>query len=330
MKLLITGAAGFIGSCLVASCNQRGLTDLQLVDEFADPEKMRNLKGKSFNQLTDRHLFPGTGKLFEGVDFVFHIGARTDTTEMNQKLLFDLNFEYSKKVWKFCVERQIPLIYASSAATYGNGENGFDDEREFSNLKPLNPYGDSKHAFDLWVLGQKVSPPHWYGFKFFNVYGPNEYHKGRMASVVLHAFNQINKTGKSAPESRRDYRMKLFQSHKKGIADGEQKRDFIFVDDLLDVLFFAMDNKPTNGIYNLGTGIARSFNDLAGAIFAAMQIPVKIEYIPTPIDIREKYQYFTQATMTKLRKADYNKPFTSLEKGVEVYIREYLLKHKYR
>lgn len=313
MKIAVTGAAGFIGSCLVAELNALGFDDLILVDKFDNALKQNNLVGKSYDLLIDRSLFPNPN-LHEKPDVVFHIGARTDTTEMDNAIFETLNIAYSKMLWNYCAENQIPFIYASSAATYGNGEFGFDDAMPIDQLVPMNPYGDSKQIFDVWALSQEKAPPHWHGFKFFNVFGPNEYHKGRMASVVFHAFNQINQSGK----------INLFQSHKEGIADGDQKRDFIYVKDLLSVLLFAWQSKPENGIYNLGTGVARTFNDLANAIFTALSKEASITYIPTPLDIRDTYQYYTQATMQKLKEAGYNKPFFSLEAGVDDYVKNYL------
>jgi ADP-L-glycero-D-manno-heptose 6-epimerase len=318
MKIAVTGAAGFIGSALVSQLNTLGFNDLILVDQFDNPLKQPNLKDKVYDLLIDRALFPNE-KLHDKPDVIFHIGARTDTTEMDKSIFETLNIAYSKMLWNYCVENQIPFIYASSAATYGDGESGFDDTDPIKNLVPMNPYGDSKQIFDLWVLEQKETPPNWHGFKFFNVFGPNEYHKGRMASVVFHAFNQINQSEK----------IKLFQSHKDGIAHGDQKRDFIYVKDLLSVLLFAWQEKPTNGIYNLGTGIARSFNDLAYAIFASLNKQPQIEYIPTPIDIRDTYQYYTQAAMQKLKEAGYKKEFYRLEQGVDDYVKNYLKPNLY-
>jgi ADP-L-glycero-D-manno-heptose 6-epimerase len=256
----------------------------------------------------------------DNIDFVFHIGARTDTAEFDKAVFDKLNLNYSKAIWKSCSEFKIPLIYASSAATYGMGELGFDDDEEIiPQLKPLNPYGESKNEFDKWVLQQNNYPPYWAGFKFFNVYGPNEYHKNRMASVVYHCFKQIQESGK----------MKLFRSHHKDFKDGEQLRDFIYVKDLVSVLFHFMLHGSENGIYNLGTGKARSFKDLAKNCFKVMEKEEKIEYIDTPVDIRDKYQYFTEAKMDKLRKAGYTKDFYSLEAGIKDYVGEYLMYQKY-
>ncbi|HPK05637.1 MAG TPA: ADP-glyceromanno-heptose 6-epimerase, partial [Bacteroidales bacterium] len=229
-----------------------------------------------------------------------------------------LNLNYSKKLFSFCTKAGIPLIYASSAATYGLGEYGYsDDHSVIRDLKPLNPYGKSKNDFDIWVLEQKETPPFWAGMKFFNVYGPNEYHKGRMASVIFHAYNQMISQGQ----------VKLFRSHNPDYADGGQLRDFIYVKDVVDVLVFLMQTKPDSGIYNLGTGVARSFYDLAKATFNAANIPEKIEFIDTPIDIRDKYQYFTQAEMSKLTQTGYTKSFYKLDDGIHDYVSNYLMKN---
>lgn len=319
--IVITGAAGFIGSCLVARFNAEGLTDLVLVDDFSKHEKDHNLEGKQFVQKVERSQFiQWLGENAEQVRFVYHIGARTDTTEFNKAIFDKLNVNYTKDTWKLCAEHSIPLVYASSAATYGLGEHGYkDDESNIPLLKPLNPYGDSKNDFDKWALQQSKQPPVWIGFKFFNVYGPNEYHKGRMASVIFHAFGQIGKNGS----------MKLFRSHNPGYSDGGQLRDFVYVKDVVEVLYFAYHHDMKNGIYNLGSGKARTFLDLANATFKAMGLEPKIEFVDTPIDIRDKYQYFTEADMNKLIAQGYAKPFTSLEDGVQDYVQNYLEGHKY-
>jgi ADP-L-glycero-D-manno-heptose 6-epimerase len=274
-------------------------------------------------------------------DFVFHLGARTDTTEFDYSIHEKLNVEYSQHVWEYCTQKNIPLIYASSAATYGNGDLGYKDDHDvIERLKPLNPYGVSKNEFDKWVLRQPMNrqPPCWAGLKFFNVYGPNEYHKARMASVVFHAFNQIRQTGK----------VKLFRSHNPAYKDGEQLRDFIYVEDVLKIMYWMMErmsdvkremtsvNGETaqasafiSGIYNVGTGNARTFKDLAMAIFKSMGLHPTIEYIDTPIDIRDKYQYFTEADISKLRKAGYEEDFFSLENGVSNYVKSFLVPHHY-
>lgn len=319
--IIITGAAGFIGSCLVQKLNDEGFYDLVLVDNFSQPEKNKNFDGKRFSKQVDRDVFPEWLKNNQLlVQFVFHLGARTDTTELDSDLFDRLNLEYSKKIWNICVEFGLPLVYASSAATYGLGEHGYDDdESKIPLLQPLNPYGDSKNDFDKWALTQVRKPYFWAGLKFFNVYGPNEYHKGRMASVIFHTFNQIRKTGQ----------MKLFQSHNPDFTDGGQMRDFVYVKDVIDVLYFLMHHRKDSGIYNLGTGTARTFLDLAKNTFNALEEPVNISFVPTPQDIREKYQYFTEATMDKLKSIGYSKDFHTLEEGVEDYVKNYLYKNIY-
>lgn len=319
--LVITGAAGFIGSCLVSKLNSLGYNDLILVDDFSKTEKANNYKNKTFAQTIERSEFiDWLGKNADKVKGVFHIGARTDTTEFNVAIFNELNLNYTKSLWTLCSEHQIPFIYASSAATYGLGEHGYkDDESKINLLKPLNPYGDSKNDFDKWAIQQTQSPPNWYGLKFFNVYGPNEYHKGRMASVIFHSFNQINAAGK----------VKLFRSHNPNYTDGGQLRDFVYVKDVVEVITFLFEKKPKNGIYNLGSGKARTFLDLALATFKALGKEANIEFIDTPIDIRDKYQYFTEANMSKLIEAGYTKPFTSLEDGVSDYVKNYLSQTNY-
>ena len=319
--IIVTGAAGFIGSCLVSKLNQSGRTDLILVDDFTKTEKEANLKDKSFSAKIERNVFNDWLKENANqVEFIFHIGARTDTTEFNKEIFDELNVNYTKMIWNFCVENNVPLVYASSAATYGLGEFGYDDNHEvIPNLKPLNPYGDSKNDFDIWALQQDKKPPFWAGLKFFNVYGPNEYHKGRMASVIFHTFNQINVNGG----------MKLFRSHNPNYKDGCQLRDFVYVKDVVNVCLFLMTDKPNSGIYNLGSGKARTFLDLATNTFNALEKPVTIEFIDTPIDIRDKYQYFTEANMQKLIGQGYSIPFHSLEEGVKDYVENYLVPNKY-
>jgi ADP-L-glycero-D-manno-heptose 6-epimerase len=319
-KIVVTGAAGFIGSCLVEYLNYRGYTNLILVDDFSRADKTPNYEGKKFTEKIEREkFFEWIFSTRPRIDFVFHIGARTDTTEFNYAVHQHLNVEYSKKVWQYCTVHQIPLVYASSAATYGNGEFGYNDDHEVVHmLKPLNPYGVSKNEFDKWVLHQKDHPAFWAGLKFFNVYGPNEYHKGRMASVIFHAFNQIQKNGV----------VKLFKSHRPDYQDGMQLRDFIYVKDVLKVCYWLMQRQPPSGIYNLGTGKARSFNDLVKAAFGGLDRQPVIEYIDIPEDIRETYQYFTEANMAKLRHVGYVDEFYSLEKGVDDYVRNFLARGK--
>lgn len=319
--LVVTGAAGFIGSCLISKLNQLGHRDIVLVDDFSKIEKAENLTGKTFQEKIERSVFIDWLKQHAtSVKAIFHIGARTDTTEFNVAIFDELNLNYTKSLWQICADKHIPFIYASSGATYGLGEHGYDDdENKIPLLKPLNPYGDSKNDFDKWALQQKQTPPHWYGLKFFNVYGPNEFHKGRMASVIFHSFNQINANGK----------VKLFRSHNPNYTDGGQLRDFVYVKDVVNVLTFLFDKHPANGIYNLGSGKARTFLDLALSTFKALDKEPHIEFIDTPIDIRDKYQYFTEANMSKLIKAGYNKPFTSLEDGVTDYVKNYLVGKRY-
>jgi len=319
--IIVTGAAGFIGSCLIAKLNELNFNYIIAVDDFSNEEKNKNLVGKKIKERVERtDFFQWLDQNNREVEFLFHIGARTDTTEFNKEIFDTLNVNYSKHVWEACVKYQIPLVYASSAATYGLGELGYDDnENEIHLLKPLNPYGDSKNDFDNWALKQEEKPFFWAGLKFFNVYGPNEYHKSRMASVIWHAYRQILFNGS----------LKLFKSHKPEYQDGEQIRDFIYVKDLVDVCIFLMEHRKNSGIYNLGTGKARSFNDLGKSTFTALDKPVQINYIDTPLDIRDKYQYFTEANMKKLIDIGYTKPFYTLEEGVKDYVQNYLVKGLY-
>ena len=319
--IIVTGASGFIGSCLVAELNSLGKTNLILVDDFSYPEKNRNLQGKLYKSKIDRIKFlewfeKNASKIIE----VYHIGARTDTTESDVAIFDKLNLNYSKTLWRICTEYDIPFIYASSAATYGLGEFGFQDDHSIVHkLSPLNAYGVSKNDFDKWVLNQEIKPFFWAGFKFFNVYGPNEFHKGRMASVIFHAVKQIKDTGA----------VQLFKSHNPKYKDGEQLRDFVYVKDVVSVLTFMMSKKPGNGIYNIGSGRARTFNDLVNITFEAMHLRSNISYVDTPIDIRAKYQYFTQANILKLQEVGYTRLFTNLEDGIKDYVQNYLLNTNY-
>jgi len=319
--IAITGAAGFIGSCLLSYLNKLGYEHIIIVDDFSRADKNRNIEGKKF--ITKIHRDKFIQWLSENpyeIKQMFHLGARTDTTEFDESIFERLNLSYSKAIWKHCAENQVPLVYASSAATYGLGEHGFEDSHEMVNeLEPLNPYGVSKNEFDKWALQQKQQPPFWCGLKFFNVYGPNEYHKGRMASVIYHAFIQIQKNNS----------MNLFRSHNASFKDGEQLRDFIFVNDVLKVMDWMMEHKPKSGLYNLGTGKARTFLDLANAVFRSLNIKSDIRFIDTPADIRDKYQYFTEAKMNKLRAAGYTDNFISLEEGIKNYVQNYLLQQHY-
>jgi ADP-L-glycero-D-manno-heptose 6-epimerase len=312
--IAITGAAGFIGSYLTGYLNNLGYHQLILVDDFSRTDKESNLSGKKFIQKIERSEFIDAAPRLN-IKYIFHLGARTDTTEMNYGIHKTLNLDYSKAIWELCTQSNIPLVYASSAATYGNGEHGYTDSHDIiDKLQPLNPYGRSKNEFDIWALAQNSAPPFWAGMKFFNVYGPNEYHKSRMASVIFHAYKQIKETGS----------VKLFRSHNAKYKDGEQLRDFIYVDDVASISTWLMQQQPANGLYNVGTGQARTFKDLVTAIFNTLQLPVNIEYVDTPEDIRDKYQYFTEANMGKLRNAGYNKSFLTLEEGVAEYLGKFL------
>lgn len=314
--IAITGATGFIASYLTGLLNNAGFTQLILVDDFTRTDKQPNLQGKQYLEQVHRDFFARWLQSHPGeVKYIFHLGARTDTTEMDYNVHKQLNLDYTKELWQVCVEQNIPLVYASSAATYGNGELGYKDDHSIvSDLQPLNPYGVSKNEFDIWALQQKATPPFWAGLKFFNVYGPNEYHKGRMASVILHAYRQIKENGN----------INLFRSHNPDYKDGEQMRDFVYVKDVANICLWLMREQPTNGLYNVGSGKARTFKDLATAIFTTLQLPLNIQYVDTPADIRDKYQYFTEADMHKLLNAGYTQPLTTLEDGVHDYIATYL------
>ena len=319
--IVVTGAAGFIGSCLVRRLNDAGLNDLILVDDFTDKAKSANLEGKNFIKQIQRDDFIRWLTNNVGlVKFIYHIGARTDTTEFDVSIFNRLNLDYTKSLLKYCTDHKVPLVYASSAATYGSGELGYDDDESLiPELKPLNPYGASKNDFDKWALKQTTHPPLWVGLKFFNVYGPNEYHKKRMASVIFHAFNQVNQTGK----------VKLFRSHRPDYKDGWQLRDFVYVKDVIEVCLFFNNKENVSGIYNLGSGTARSFYDLAAATFKAMKKDLNIEYIDIPADIRDKYQYFTEAKMRKLQAVGYSNSFFTLENGVFDYVSNFLIPNYY-
>ncbi|MEM6764733.1 MAG: ADP-glyceromanno-heptose 6-epimerase [Bacteroidota bacterium] len=319
--IILTGAAGFIGSCMAAKLNQEGFTDLILVDDFSRESQQANYQHKQYTELVPRQkLFSWMKGKESLIQIIIHLGARTDTSEQDESIFQQLNISYSQQIWEVCCNHGIPLIYASSAATYGDGSLGFEDMlADPSILKPLNPYGRSKNDFDIWALNQPRKPYFWVGLKFFNVYGPNEYHKSRMASVIFHAYHQIQKTGQ----------LKLFRSHREDYADGEQKRDFIYVKDLTEVIHFFMHHRKDAGIYNLGTGQARTFNDLGKNVFLALDRLPAITFIDTPVDIRDSYQYYTQANMEKLRKIGYEKAFTELEEGIADYVRNYLLTKTY-
>ncbi|MFA5261558.1 MAG: ADP-glyceromanno-heptose 6-epimerase [Candidatus Omnitrophota bacterium] len=312
--IVVTGGAGFIGSCIVASLNERGRTDIFVVDHLeSGAQKCRNLAGKNYVDYFDKkeflHLIM-SDQVYEPIDAVIHMGACSSTTLSDQQYYRENNFEYSCHVARWALARKARLIYASSAATYGDGELGYSDDDDVTRrLQPLNYYGESKQQFDVWILNQGLERQ-CVGLKFFNVFGPNEYHKGDMRSVVAKTYQRVAREG----------RISLFKSYKPEYADGEQKRDFIYVKDVVDVVLFFMDHPEQNGIFNVGTGQARTWNDLAKAIFAAVGKSPVIEYVDMPGHLRPRYQYFTQAVMAKLRKAGYMKEFISLEDAVRDYV----------
>jgi len=313
--ILVTGAAGFIGARFVESCAARGIPRIS-VDARRHFAERPEHRGVDFGQIVDRdELFDWLNKDQPELRAIVHLGACTDTRQMDVAYLSRVNVEYSRMLWQYATTARVPLVYASSAATYGDGALGHaDDESVIPRLHPLNPYGDSKQQFDLWALAEDRAgrnPPAWCGFKFFNVYGFGERHKGPMASVVLHAFDQIRNTGV----------VRLFRSHRPDFADGHQVRDFIDVNDVVNALHFALDASVPRGIVNLGTGEGRTFLDVTRATFDALGAPVRIEFIDTPPDLRERYQYFTQATTARLRSIGYAAPFTPVERGVRAYVR---------
>ena len=317
--IVVTGTAGFIASNVAELLNQNGFNQLVFVDDFTKTEKKSNYSSLQYAELVDRNrFFDWFNNNHSNIEFIIHLGARTDTTEFDYNVFQQLNVDYTLKLWKLCTEYRIPLVYASSAATYGMGELGYDDRHDIVfDLKPLNPYGRSKNEIDKFILSQSEQPPFWAGLKFFNVYGPHEFHKGKMASVILHAYRQIQQTGK----------VKLFRSHNPNFKDGQQLRDFVYVKDVAKVILWLMEHRPASGLYNVGTGKARSFYDLADNTFKAMGRETNIEFIDTPLEIRDKYQYFTEANMAKLRAVGYTEPFTSLEDGVKEYV-DFLLRVK--
>jgi ADP-L-glycero-D-manno-heptose 6-epimerase len=320
--IVITGGAGFIGSNLVAALAARGAADLVVCDWLGHGDKWRNLAKHEIADLVEPDDFFTFLDVNEGrIQAVFHLGAITSTTETDADLVMRTNFTLSLALWHWCSERRVRFIYASSAATYGDGSQGFDDDGSaaaLSRLRPLNVYGLSKHAFDRRVARIVAAggpqPPQWAGLKFFNVYGPNEYHKGAMKSVVV----QIHADAAAGLPAT------LFRSHNPEYPDGGQMRDFIWVGDCVEAMLWLFDNRAVSGLFNLGTGKARSFLDLAHAVFRALGKKPAIQFIDTPAEIRDKYQYFTQAQMTRLRAAGYTAPFLSLEEGVERYVRGYL------
>ncbi len=315
--ILITGASGFIGSALIWYLNQLGREDIILSDKLHSGEKWLNIRKRKYYDWVDRdELFEWLESTEVKIDTIVHMGACSATTEKNADFLMKNNYEYSKKLWKYANKENINYIYASSAATYGDGDLGYSDKQEkLEDLLPLNKYGYSKHIFDLWVLKQKITPAQYVGLKFFNVYGPNEYHKNRMASMVYHSYNQAQETGQ----------VKLFKSYKDGYKDGYQLRDFVYIKDVVKVINFFIENRNKSGIYNLGTGKARSFYDLADNTMKSMEKKSNIKFVDMPEDLRGRYQYYTQAKMDKLKKIGYNEKFYSLEEGIYDYVTQYLM-----
>lgn len=320
--ILVTGGAGFIGSVVAKMLNLLGHEDLVIIDKLEDSSKWKNLRGiKYLEYIHADELFAGDyDDLIAEADLIFHMGAISATTEKNMDLLMKNNLAYSQALFRFAAAKNIPFIYASSAATYGEGELGYSDSHaEIRKLMPLNPYGYSKQLFDEWALKEATKPDHWFGLKFFNVYGPNEYHKDDMRSIVCKSFEQINSTGV----------VKLFKSHREGFKDGEQLRDFVYVKDVVRVMLELAnpDKAQFSGIYNLGTGKARSFYDLVAATFKSMKVETNIVFIDMPLSIRDQYQYFTEADMNKLKKALPEFQFMTLEEGVHDYVTNYLMKN---
>jgi ADP-L-glycero-D-manno-heptose 6-epimerase len=320
--ILVTGGAGFIGSNLVAGLEARGANDIVVCDRLGTDEKWRNIAKRDLSDLITPEDLPGFVESNSSrLDAVFHLGAISATTETDADLIIENNFRLSRDLWILCARLRIPLIYASSAATYGDGRQGFDDDgsrQALSQLAPLNAYGWSKHLFDRWSArhNNEQQPPHWAGLKFFNVYGPNEYHKAGQISVALKNFREVSDGGTAV----------LFRSHHPDYRDGGQMRDFIWVDDCVNIMIWLMENPTVSGLFNVGTGKARSFGDLAQAVFKALNQQPEIRYVDTPLPIRDKYQYFTEAKMTRLRQAGYSKSFTGLEQGIARYVQDFLLK----
>lgn len=315
--IIVTGGAGFIGSCMVRTLNDIGFEDLVIVDNIAETDKWMNMCNKKYIKYVHKSKFLAELSTYENVEAIIHMGAQSATTERNFDYLWNNNFEYTKALWNYCSEKQISFIYASSAATYGDGSLGFDDRMDIDKLRPLNGYGYSKQLFDLWVKHQaKVFPPQYVGLKFFNVYGPNEYFKENMASMIFHGYRQIIETGK----------IKLFKSCNPNYTDGGQLRDFVYVKDICSVILWLLQNKQVSGLFNVGTGSALSFAELAEATFSALGLQPNIVYIDMPGMLEKKYQYYTKAEMLKLYEAGYDRPFMDLEIGAKDYVQNHLVK----
>lgn len=316
--IVVTGGAGFIGSALVWRLNQAGIEDILIVDHLGTTDKWKNLVNLRYRDYMHKQDFLDSlmgGMTGTEIDTIFHMGACSATTERDADYLADNNYRYSVSLANWCDKNGARFIYASSAATYGDGELGYSaSDDTTTRLKPMNMYGYSKQMFDLYVM-RKGYTNKMAGLKFFNVFGPNEYHKDDMRSVINKAFPGVRDTGK----------MSLFTSHKEGYADGEQKRDFIYVKDILEILFFFYKNRDKSGIFNAGTGTARTFKDLAETLFHALEKKPNIDFVPMPESLRDRYQYFTEADLDKLRGAGYDRPFTSLEDAIRDYVRNYLL-----
>jgi len=313
--IIVTGGAGFIGSCMVRTLNDHGREDIVIVDNIASTDKWMNMRNKKYIKYVHKLEFLEELPTYENVEAIIHMGAQSATTEKDFDYLWKNNFEYTKALWNYCAEKQISFLYASSAATYGDGEQGFDDKMDIDKLLPLNGYGYSKQLFDQWVKHQAtVFPKQYVGFKFFNVYGPNEYFKGSMASMIFHGFKQIKETGK----------VKLFKSCNQNYEDGGQLRDFVYVKDICSAMYWMLEHPEVNGLFNLGTGRAQSFRELAEATFYALGLEPNIEYIDMPEHLKKKYQYYTKAEMGKLREVGYDKEFRNLEQGARDYVLEHL------
>ena len=313
--IIVTGGAGFIGSCMVRTLNDHGKEDIVIVDNISSTDKWMNMRNKKYIEYVHKSKLLEELPTYENVEAIIHMGAQSSTTEKDFDYLWNNNFEYTKALWNYCAEKQISFLYASSAATYGDGEQGFDDKMDIDQLRPLNGYGYSKQLFDQWVKHQAtVFPKQHVGFKFFNVYGPNEYFKGSMASMIFHGYKQIRESGK----------VRLFKSCNPNYADGGQLRDFVYVKDICDVMYWVLEHPEVNGLFNLGTGRAQSFKELAEATFHALGLEPNIEYIDMPEHLKKKYQYYTKAEMGKLREAGYNKEFKDLEAGAKDYILNHL------